>query len=143
MDFHQFAALMEQRASDLPLRVNEIKKQAASILVTRLVYNTPVDTSQALSNYLVGINSPVRYMVPARVPGTKGSTAAASSAQTIQDAESVIAMSLPGDEIYVTNSADYILDLEDGYSPQAPDGMIDNAMSDAREYLKGVKLLGE
>ncbi len=143
MDFRKFAALMDQRASELPTRVNEIKKEVASVLVKSLVYGTPVDTSLALSNYLVGINGPVFYTVPARVPGRLGSTFSRSAAQTVNDAESSIAMSLPGDEIYVTNSTDYILDLEDGYSPQAPNGMLDNAMEQARTYLRSVKLFGE
>lgn len=143
MEFSEFAKQMRERAERLPQAVNEVKKDVASAVVKTLVEVTPVDTSAALSNYQIGINAPARATLPPRVAGKRGSTAAASSDQTIAAAETEIGTALPGDEIYISNNIDYIQDLDDGTSPQAPSGMKDIALAAGREVLEGAKLLGE
>ena len=50
------ARALRDAARDLPSDVNKIKQDTAKYAARRLVYETPVDTSLALSNWQVGLS---------------------------------------------------------------------------------------
>lgn len=125
--------------TDLALRLqslaDEIDKAASATavdvaltIVEDLAFRTPVDTSKALSNWVVTL-SPRGGSIDPHVPGKFGSTQFASASTTILEARRVLEMKKPGQIIYITNSADYIHKLNAGSSSQAPAGFVDIAIA--------------
>jgi hypothetical protein len=141
MDLNEFSNLMEKRATVIPQRVAEIKKQVASAVLTRVVLDTPVDTSRAKSNWQVNLGSAAVGTIPAHEPGHAGSTAAASEQETIRQGQSVIAGAKAGVDIHITNNLPYIGLLNDGWSTQAPAGFVQSAAIDASHVVQNAKII--
>lgn len=131
----------------LSLRIEEgveRKVRAAALAVDQSVVNgTPVDTGRARSNWLVGINSPVRRERESIAPGSRGSTGGAVAAQAIAEGSAKIAgYSVTKDTaIYVSNNLDYIIDLENGKSRQAPAGFVAQGVQLGVEASRKIRLL--
>lgn len=121
--------------------VNELSKRVALLLVQRLVYETPVDTSQALSNWQVSVKYKARGTVPAHEVGKKGSTRQQSAASTLMEAYGVIQSKKYGQALHVTNNLGYIVELNQGKSKQADALFID--VIEAQVQLEADKLLRE
>lgn len=112
----------------------------AMVLLDRLVYGTPVDTSLALSNWQVTLNAPASNVIDAHVPGFLGYTLAPSARAAIDAGASALANKKPGDTIYVTNNTPYIIQLENGKSKQAPTGFLQMALSAATKSIPDLKV---
>lgn len=97
-----------------------------------LVYDTPVDTSTALSNWQVFLNNPAPDEITAYALGSRGSTQSSSAGAALTDARAELARKKPGQPIYLSNLVDYIKKLNDGSSAQAPAGFIEAAILRAR-----------
>lgn len=141
MDFKQFAKAMEQRAFNVISNANEIKKDAALQLVKTAAETTPVDTGEAISGWIVGINEARPDKVKPHAPGLMGSTHSENIRATVAAAQVVLDTVLPGDAVHVTNNASHIQDLEDGKSPQNSN-MTGQAIAAAKSLIKGRTLLG-
>lgn len=85
---------------------------------------TPVDTSAAVSNWIVGNGQAVVTFIPPHVLGTKGSTRRQSLKQTIAEGNREIALKRPGQPLHITNSAPYIKRLDEGSSRQFAGGFV-------------------
>lgn len=131
---------MDQLSKKVEDDASEIAKEVAMEIVTYLAYKTPVDTSKALSNWQVGIGSAVTSEINAHSPGNKGSTQGASAATTLNIAESTLKSKKAGQDIHITNNADYILDLDRGTSAQAPSGFKSFAIEAGRAKLRNIKI---
>ncbi len=70
------------------------------------------------------------------VPGLGGSTRTASAAEAIAIARLIIQDKRPGQSVFVSNSAPYIVELENGSSTQAPMGFVRSAMIVGRAELR-------
>jgi hypothetical protein len=81
----------------------------------RLVQRTPVAAGEARSNWQASINAPAATHTPDLDPTGAGSIA--DIARTAERAKF-------GDSVFVLNAAPHIKKLEDGYSKQAPVGMV-------------------
>lgn len=103
---------------------NEAKKHVANAIVKYLVNITPVDTSQALSNWQARDGSPVLSAIGAYSPGFMGSTQSASAQAAMEAAAQVIALAKPGETIYLSNVLPYIKPLDQGSSSQHPGGFV-------------------
>lgn len=114
-------ALLQAQASQLAIN-------GALAVVTDLVQVTPVDTSEALSNWQVTLDEMPTSDLPPYVPGQKGSTAVASETAAIAAATEVLKAKQPGEVIYITNLTPYIVDLDQGSSQQFPGGFIPRAL---------------
>lgn len=134
------AKRLEKLADDLPEQVSEQSKKAAIAIVTDLANKTPVDTSNALSNWQVTLDSPATSEIPPHFPGSGGNTQRASVAQTIANAIKVLESKKPGQKIYITNNAPYIRRLNDGYSAQQPAGFVERAALIGRVVLRKFKV---
>lgn len=121
---------------DLAKRLNKLADSAddyaaeavaiyALEIVRALLPVTPVDTSQALSNWRVGTGT--ASPIPPHVPGEDGSTAVASLAQALADAEDAIRAHKGARALVIFNSVPYIRRLNEGHSAQAPAGFIERA----------------
>lgn len=141
MDFGQFAALMSARSSNLVKNVNEVKQDVAKKLLETIVEFTPVDTGAAVSNHQIQLNSPADTIIPAHSPGRYRSTADANIRATIAQGDAVIDTAKPGDSIHLTNHIEYIGELDNGSSRQAPAGFSQTAILRARSVVRTAKVV--
>lgn len=134
------AKSLERRADKLDEEASDAAVKVALTIVGDLAYKTPVDTSQALSNWQVAIGSPVDNSIPPYYPGEQGSTQRASAQATIEAVKAALRGKKPGDTIYLSNILPYINRLNDGYSAQAPAGFVERAVLLGRKQARNVKI---
>lgn len=135
MNLAQLATRMNHRADTLAKVASDIKKQFARTLVEELIYETPIDTSQALSNWTIGIDTSPNSFIAAHSPGMWGSTFVASSSQAISLAHALIATAGTRQSIWIANNTPYIIDLNNGSSRQAPAMYIEKTIASVKKQL--------
>jgi len=141
MDLESFVLKMLQRADDLPKHVNQVKQEVAAVTLETVAAFTPVDTSNALSNWQVGLGSASAPVIPPHSPGKRGSTRQESLHATIAAGTVAIKSSLPGQAIHIANGVDYIKELNDGTLSQAPGGFVETAILVGRQTLATAKVI--
>lgn len=102
-------------------------KKVALDAFTRIVHRTPVDTGRARANWQISPGSPSLRDDAAANPD-------ASSAVTNQVGE--LARAKPFETIWISNNLPYIEALEDGWSQQAPSGMVAITVREILEAFK-------
>jgi hypothetical protein len=105
-----------------------------------LVDHTPVDTTEAVSNWQPGVNTPPSFPLPAIYPGQAGSTAPQSRREAIAHVERALAQKDPGEAFYLTNVAEHIGFLNDGSSKQEPAGFVDRAIRKGEIFAASAEL---
>jgi len=121
-DINRWAQRTEEK---MDLAVQKI----ALDLFERVIMATPVDSGRARANWQVTIGT---------VPnGTLDLTDKTGQA-TISRATATAAGLKAGDVIYLVNNLPYIQRLEDGYSGQAPAGMVGLAVQDFQAIARQV-----
>jgi hypothetical protein len=123
---------IERREKELAKANSQRAVSFAQQIVIELANDTPVDTSEALSNWQVALGTPVATDIPPWMPGTMGSTYVYSRNATIAAAKRNLAAKKPGQSIFISNLAAYIIELNQGSSRQAPAGFIEAAILRAR-----------
>ncbi len=137
----QLARRLEKLANKIDKSASNLAVEVASAIEANLLVNTPVDTSQALSNWTVTLDQPSDKFVGPKFPGSKGSTFNASVAFTLHEAKEVLKKKKPGQTIYIANNAPYIRKLNNGSSKQVPAGFVERAALIGRRVVKkGIKL---
>uniref|UniRef100_A0AAU7YTK6 Tail completion protein n=1 Tax=Stenotrophomonas phage vB_SmaS_QH3 TaxID=3229738 RepID=A0AAU7YTK6_9CAUD len=131
---------LERKAKAIEEAASQTAVDTALAIVGDLAYKTPVDTSQALSNWQVTLDSPATGSISPHYPGLQGSTQRASAAETLNLAKAVLKTKKPGQAIYITNNLPYIKRLNDGYSAQAPAGFVERAVLIGRKMLSKFKI---
>lgn len=108
----------------------ERAKKAALAMISYLAKETPVDSSRALSNWLVsvGIEGPRKVYIQARYHGYAGSTRWQSVRATEHEAARILSRRLGRRSIFIVNNAPYIQRLNRGWSSQSPGGFIEAAI---------------
>jgi hypothetical protein len=134
--FGQFALEMDKLVGKLDDRANERSKTAAKLLLRELVYATPVDTSDALSNWQIGLGQRPAARRGPFYAGFKGSTRESSAAAAIAVGMKRIEAKKPGEVLYLSNLIPYIVDLNRGSSAQAPAGFVEAAIMLTRNRIK-------
>lgn len=129
---------LNKLANTIEAAPSKVAAEIALILVDELTDRTPVDTSKAISNWLVSLEDPVLVDLDAYFEGLQGSTFKASKNEVIAFAKSKLAAKTPGEEIFISNSAPYIRDLENGSSAQAPVGFTKQSAMIARGKVKTI-----
>lgn len=137
--FRDLSKNMRRIAKGLPKQFDDLAKGTALAVVTDLAINTPVDTSKAISNWKVTLIAPYPLEVEPYYPGFSGSTYTKTVSETIADAERNISKRRSGETIFITNNADYIIDLNDGSSKQEPAGFVQRAVIVGNEFIKKYK----
>lgn len=107
-------------AKNLPNEVSKLAIATSDTLAYRLINETPVDTSLALSNWRVGLVYPEIGAIPAHSVGEQGSTSAMSRAAAYMQAKAVLKTKKPSTAVYISNSAKHIVELNQGKSSQQP-----------------------
>lgn len=121
-------------------KIDFIVKDVANTVLESLVDNTPVDTSQALSNWIVTIDGPGFGTRAAFVLGKGGSSKAASASQTVSVGKAVIGLKRPGESIFITNNLDYIEQLNAGTISAQPGQFVEKAVAAGLQKLAIAKL---
>lgn len=99
-----------------------------------LVDHTPVDTSEAESNWQASLNGPPLAPLPAIYEGELGSTAEASAREAKAHIARTLKDKLPGEPVWLSNLAEHIGELNDGKSNQEPRGFVERGeLRGARE----------
>jgi hypothetical protein len=109
IDLKKFGKLSREQAQT-------IFRKIALDLDSRIVYSTPVDTGRARGNWIPSIGSPSSAVNEELYSHTGASTVAVL--------DGVVASAVLGDIIWMANNLDYIGELEQGSSRQAPQGMV-------------------
>lgn len=142
MNLLDLAKKLEKMSAELEENVTKLSNKVALTLVGELASKTPVDTSQALSNWQVSLNEPISDSDKTGpwFPGESGSTQGQSIRATIDEAKRIIEQRKPGDSIYISNVLPYIKRLDEGHSSQRPNGFVDSCLLITRLYLKNSKI---
>lgn len=134
---------LDKIAADIPKKINDGKKAVVFSIVNDLVWKTPVDTSNALSNWQVSIGQPINVEIDPYVPGYLGYTAAASANAALLVAKQVLNKVKPGERVYIVNNAPYISNLNNGSSKQEPAGFVERAILLGRLEITSIKVLNK
>ena len=138
-DLNDLASYLEQEIDGIKAESSRAAVDVAKKVVRELVATTPVDTSKAISNWQVSLGSPVSNELDAHVLGAKGSTSQQSAQVSITLANAELSKHAYGQEIYISNLADYVSDLNDGTtaSRQSPPGFVERAVAFAEGGSNG------
>ncbi|MCK5131697.1 MAG: hypothetical protein KAR40_06040 [Candidatus Sabulitectum sp.] len=145
MDLKGFGRKMTIRADHLPEAVNRIVKLVALAVDQTIVLATPVDTGAARSNWVVSVDSPKSGIIDPYSPIEQGTDPSkigesANASRALDQGKGVIQARPPGHNLYITNNLDYIEDLNNGKSAQAPASFVQLAIQQGIAAVKGAKL---
>lgn len=140
-ELSNLANRIDNLAASIPAKTNEAKQEAASVILLDLSQVTPVDVGDAVSNWQASLDAPVESPIPAFAASPKGrmrnrvwthtvppEVTREANAPLVQAAgEAIIRSSQPGQPIFLTNTLNYIEELNQGSSQQAPAGFVDRA----------------
>ena len=133
------AKSLEDRAKSIDKKASDVAVKTALFLLDTLIFRTPVDTSQALSNWQVSLEAPIGSFIAPYVPGYLGYTMTASAAEAIRIGTANLANKKPGQTIYIVNNTPYIRGLNSGSSKQAPAGFVEASVMVARKTMPTFK----
>lgn len=108
---------------DVPEQHRQFTQKIALQALRSLVLKTPVDTGRARANWNTTIGAPN--------PGDD-TEVDRTGTSTIAAGEAVIRGMDPFEEVWIANGLPYIERLEQGYSGQAPKGMVATTLSELR-----------
>ena len=120
--------------------VNKATQKVAAVILETAADGTPVDTTQALSNWQVGKGSGPNSFIGPRVPGSAGSTKLASLRITVDQGKYAMKNRVVGSTIHIVNNAPYIDGLNDGTISRQPAGFVQKAMLAGDSQLAATRL---
>jgi len=111
---NQFSKRLRLRKEQFKGASERMLKNAARAALEVMVANTRVDTSRAVSNWIVTRDGPSSDFIPAYSPGKKGSTAALSMAEALAMGRAEIeAFDINADlDLFITNNTPYLRYIE-------------------------------
>lgn len=139
-DLLTLAKRMQTLKKDLPDRASNLTIEVAERTIEGLIDSppdgTPIDTSQALSNWEVGVDKRPNHFRKAFAEGKGGSTGGISRGNVMVAALAALKGRKVGQIIYISNVAPYIRKLAyEGHSKQSPPGWVEGAVMRARRWL--------
>lgn len=126
---------MENLKTSLPQLASLISIGVSEHILFALVRKTPVDTSKALSNWQIAIGDITNGERGPFFPGKRGSTYLSSGNVAYELGKEWLRNKQPGQVVYIYNCVDYILDLNEGTSRQAPAGFVYEQVQSGRIHL--------
>ena len=121
-----------KEALDKDTTVNTV----ASVIFDSVIEGTPVDTSQAISNWTTSLSSPFKGVVNPHFLGKKGSSRAESISTGKKNSERTLKLRKGNQDVYITNNLDYIIDLENGKSKKQGKHFIKKAVMLGRSKIR-------
>lgn len=137
MNLLDLAKRLESMADSIDKDASAHAVLVANEIVKNLAHETPVDTSRALSNWIVTLDSPSLDLIDPHFPGEKGSTQALSAGVTVGRSENVLKNKKPGQKIFIRNNQPYVPALEWSH-PQ--NGFVERALFVGRKVASRFKL---
>lgn len=134
------AADLETRRDVLPQQASQAAVILAQNVLKDLGAVTPVDTTKAVSNWQVTLDAPAATERDAYYPGVQGDTHAASAQAMLYAGNQVLSEKQPGQKVYITNNVDYIENLNNGSSKQAPAGFVERSLLVGRNVIQNIQL---
>ena len=117
-----FADDLESLAVAIEGDVLEDTKRTVREVFPALVEATPVKTGEARGGWQISLGAPLENNPERLAPG---------AVETIPIELAKIESMTLEDVVFITNNVPYIVRLDqDGYSPQAPDGIVDATLED-------------
>lgn len=132
--FRKLGAKFRRIGKKLPEAVSKMTVALAADIHNGLVWVTPVDTTEAISNWQIRVGPGGLHNIPPHFYGRHGETLGRSMAKTLKLAKQALKAKKPNVGIFIVNTADHITDLNEGSSPQAPEGFIEATLD---EVLRG------
>lgn len=132
---NQLADRLDAYAAGMDKRASDRTKQCAEAILADLVRSTPADTSQAISNWQIGVGSKPSDKVAPYFKGEKGSTALQSGTAALAAGREVLRTKRPGQTMFISNVLPYIHRLNEGSSKQAPAGFVERAILIGRRFM--------
>lgn len=146
--FAQFSQNIRKRGSNIENGAARMVRAVGKSTLKLLVYKTPVDKGVARSNWRVSIGQMTYAKIPAYSPGRHlGLSERANANAAIAVGFAKIEQLRPGrgnplgSALYITNNAPYIERLNDGYSPQAGPGYINDCVVKAKTVIGNFRLV--
>lgn len=127
-NLHDLAKRLRGKAGAIEKEASRCAVEMAIGFVREVAYSTPVDTSQALSSWIVTIDDPTADKNPPHFRGKGGSTRNISAAETVAQARQVLATKRPGQPIYIQNNQPYIRKLNDGGHSKQPGRFLEKGL---------------
>lgn len=106
--------------------IDDLVHEIALETTRRIVLKSPVDTGRFRSNWFVSVNSPSAQITDQ----------IRSSEQVVFDAEAVVMAHEKLPMVYIQNNLPYANRLENGWSKQAPAGMVSFAMAEIENMYR-------
>ena len=130
------ARILDNKVDAIKEAASDAAVKTAVTVVSDLAFKTPVDTSDAISNWQTELNTPASGERNPYFTGSRGSTQLASANATIQNAKAKLVGKKPDQDIFISNLLPYIADLNNGTSAQAPAGFVERAILIGRKSAK-------
>lgn len=127
-DLRSFSKRMKIIGANVSTNTDALVRKVALAVDSTIVLATPVDTGQARSNWQVTLDQAASGTIPPYSPGKGGSTAQDNTQEAIDQGKRVIDARTYGHDIHITNNLDYIDELNNGKSAQAPAGFVEEAV---------------
>lgn len=143
-DLGGFAKKMRKASKVVLENSDNLVRKVAEVILQYVVKDTPVDTGQAKSNWIVAIDTPSLFTRGPYSPGKKGSTSLENLIATVEMGSQKLSAYSSGHVIHITNNLDYISGLNDGsISKQAPPDYVQKAILEALATIQvsGYKIL--
>lgn len=138
---NQLAIRLRLRALQLKDGVDKIVRTAAIQIDQAVVIATPVDTGRARSNWIASIGSPTGDTRGPFSPGSKlGTGESANLAASLAAARLVIDSRRFNQSIFISNNLNYIGDLNNGSSRQAPRNFVRAGVQAGTHAVRTIKV---
>lgn len=118
----------------LGIPVQTAVKKLAFDIFGDVVAGTPVDTGRAMNNWNISVGSPDHTTTEAG--GKKTSVRNSKKVEGL----TTLANFAVGQTVWISNSVDYIMYLEEGHSRQAPNGWVVRAVLNNINALKNARI---
>lgn len=132
---NQFSRRLRLQADRFERNAEGVVKKAAGAALEAVLFNTRIDTSKMVSNWIVTRNGPATEVIPAHSVGRKGSTAPQSIATALAYGRAEI------EQFSISQDADLFLTNNTPYLRFNDTGMTRQALAAARSVIAGAKLL--
>ena len=121
----QFSKALDRNRREVPEIALNFQKKVTAFALDRIVRNTPVRTGLARGNWQVGTSINSRRL---------GNLDPSGQATISTGLAAIARAQIPFGNLFIFNNVDYIGDLENGSSAQAPNGMIAAARADIAAF---------
>jgi hypothetical protein len=140
-NFSEMGSVLRSAAANVRVLGATLTRLIATKGLDTIVDHTAVDTTNAVSNWRVGIGGPQTGVVSPRVSGSvKGSGASAAKSMTKGAGQGVIRGYMGPMGIFISNFVPYIGVIEYGAVNRKPVGMVAKGLQAMRVRAKGIQI---